>query len=376
MLDILAPILRGILSRIYPDNKFSVTVCPVLGKEEQCLHISLPDIDVADESEIGELCSILKCYLEDYKEKMNNFPPQINIVNKSSAISFHIDKTPCAVSAKFSEIQGKVVFITGASKGIGASIVKDLIERGAFVYIGYNSNRAVAKNLVETLHQKFGLRCSEEIKIDVTSEESVSAAARDILKKSGGLDVLISNAGIIKPGTVKSLMLKDFLNVMNVNYVGYFLLVKHFSPIFQLQNAAHGNYFTDIIQINSRAGIDCSPRNSAYGGSKFGGIGLTRSFACELIQDNIKVNAICPGNYYDGELWGNPETGLLVKFLQVGKVPGARTPEDVRRYYEEKTPIKRGVLPGDISKAIIYAIEQNYETGQAIPVTGGQIMLR
>lgn len=96
----------------------------------------------------------------------------------------------------------------------------------------------------------------------------------------------------------------------------------------------------------------------------------------ELVTDRIKVNSVCPGNFFDGPLWSNPERGLFVQYLNSGKVPGARTIEDVKRFYEAKVPMNRGCFPADVAKAILYSVEQKYETGQAIPVTGGQVMLK
>ena len=89
----------------------------------------------------------------------------------------------------------------------------------------------------------------------------------------------------------------------------------------------------------------------------------------------MKVNAICPGNFLDGPLWSDPEKGLFVQYLNAGKVPGAKTVADVREYYISKVPMRKGCNPSDVTKAILYAIDQTGETGQAIPVTGGQIML-
>ena len=142
------------------------------------------------------------------------------------------------------------------------------------------------------------------------------------------------------------------------------------------QNSVRKNYFSDIIQINSKSGLQGSNKNGAYAGGKFGGIGLVQSFAMELVKDNIKVNAVCPGNFFEGPLWSDPERGLFVQYLKAGKVPGAETVEDVKRFYEKKVPMERGCNGRDVSKAIYYIIEQKYETGQAVPVTGGQVMLK
>ena len=141
------------------------------------------------------------------------------------------------------------------------------------------------------------------------------------------------------------------------------------------QRAVNGEYMTDIIEINSKSGLEGSNKNFAYAGAKFGGIGLTQSFALELAPFGIKVNAICPGNFLDGPLWSDPEKGLFVQYLNAGKVPGAKTVADVRAFYEAKVPLGRGCTVEDVAKAISYVIDQKYETGQAIPVTGGQLML-
>ena len=95
----------------------------------------------------------------------------------------------------------------------------------------------------------------------------------------------------------------------------------------------------------------------------------------ELVEDNIKVNSICPGNFFDGPLWSDPKNGLFVQYLSTGKVPGAKTVEDVKRFYEAKVPMRRGCEAEDVVKAILYLVDQKYETGQAVPVTGGQVML-
>jgi sorbitol-6-phosphate 2-dehydrogenase len=199
--------------------------------------------------------------------------------------------------------------------------------------------------------------------------------AGQVLRAFGGLDILISNAGVLKAGSVKTQAVKDFDLVTAVNYKGFFVCTQVFSPIMALQHLANPAYQSDIIQINSKSGLVGSNRNGAYAGSKFGSIGLVQSFALELVEDGIKVNAVCPGNFFDGPLWSDPNDGLFVQYLRAGKVPGAKTIQDVRRAYEAKIPMGRGCTTADVMKAIYYLIEQSYETGQALPVTGGQVML-
>jgi sorbitol-6-phosphate 2-dehydrogenase len=132
----------------------------------------------------------------------------------------------------------------------------------------------------------------------------------------------------------------------------------------------------DIMQLNSKSGLEGSNRNFAYAGSKFGGIGLVQSFALELVEHNIKVNAICPGNYFDGPLWIDPEKGLFVQYLRAGKIKGAKSIDEVKNFYTSKVPMNRGCLPNDVVTALLYLRDQRYETGQALPVTGGQTMLK
>jgi sorbitol-6-phosphate 2-dehydrogenase len=100
-----------------------------------------------------------------------------------------------------------------------------------------------------------------------------------------------------------------------------------------------------------------------------------QSYALELVAHGVKVNAICPGNFFDGPLWSDPEKGLFVQYLRAGKVPGAKSVGDVKAFYEAKVPMGRGCEGADVMRALYYIVDQAYETGQAVPVTGGQIML-
>jgi len=211
------------------------------------------------------------------------------------------------------------------------------------------------------------------------SGEALQAVARlveDTVLAFGGLDLLVSNAGVLRAGGLEETDLATFEFVNKVNYTAYYLGVRQASRPMKVQHRFDPGWFADIIQINSKSGLEGSNRNFAYAGSKFAGIGLTQSFALELVEHNIKVNAVCPGNLFDGPLWSDPQTGLFVQYLRTGKVPGATTIAEVRRHYEAKVPMRRGCTIRDVARAIFYLLEQEYETGQALPVTGGQVMLK
>ena len=271
-------------------------------------------------------------------------------------------------------LYNRVVAITGGAMGFGEGIARQLFLEGANVVI-MDINEKEGARLAGELNEHRSPNRAMFVKADVSSLESMENAVFETILEFSGLDVLISNAGILKAGSIEELDEGAFDFVTQVNYKGYYNCVKAVVPVMKLQNRFSTRNFGDLIQINSKSGLEGSKKNFAYAGSKFGGIGLTHSFAMELITDRIKVNAICPGNYFEGPLWSDPSNGLFIQYLKSGKVPGALTVEDVKRHYESVVPAGRGCRVEDVVKAIKYVIDQEYETGQAIPVTGGQVML-
>ncbi len=273
-----------------------------------------------------------------------------------------------------SKISGRIAIVTGGARGFGAGIAEHLFNHSANVVIA-DLNEKEGNDLADRLNEKKTANKAVFIKADVSDPESVRELVNTATGHFGGLDILISNAGVLRAGGLDEMDPAVFASTTGVNYNGYFHCAKYASEIMRLQNQERENYYTDIIQINSKSGLRGSNRNFAYAGSKFGGIGLTQSFALELAPHRIKVNSVCPGNFYEGPLWSDPANGLFIQYLKAGKVPGAKTIDDVRKFYEDQVPMKRGCRLEDVFKAILYIIDQEYETGQAVPVTGGQVML-
>jgi NAD(P)-dependent dehydrogenase (short-subunit alcohol dehydrogenase family)/rhamnose utilization protein RhaD (predicted bifunctional aldolase and dehydrogenase) len=278
--------------------------------------------------------------------------------------------TQQAASAKH-----QTAIVTGGSQGFGEGIVRRLFKKGINVVIA-DIKEEKGKELVEELNSEDIKNQIAFVQADVSDDASMENCVYETVKQFGGLDLMISNAGILKAGGLDEMDPDTFEAITRVNYKGYYISARQSSRVMKLQSEYHETHFTDIIQINSKSGLVGSKKNFTYAGSKFGGIGLTQSFALELIPYRIKVNSICPGNYFEGPLWSDPEEGLFVQYLKAGKVPGAKTIEDVKKHYESRIPAGRGCQVDDLIKAVYYVMDQDYETGQAIPVTGGQAMLK
>ena len=277
-------------------------------------------------------------------------------------------------SSRCMVVKNRIALVTGGAQGFGKEIVCGLVSAGALVFIA-DLNMEGAVKLAENLNKEQGKITCFPMEVNVADEASVEKMTETIALKAGGLDLCISNAGVLRAAPILEQDIASFRFVTDINYTAFAIVTKHCGLLMRTQNLCAPSWMTDIIQINSKSGLEGSNKNGAYAGSKFGSIGLVQSFAKELVEYRIKVNAVCPGNFFDGPLWSDPEKGLFTQYLKAGKVPGAKSIDDVQTFYEAKVPMGRGCTGLDVIRAILYLIEQVYETGQALPVTGGQVML-
>lgn len=279
-----------------------------------------------------------------------------------------------ASSASKGRVEGRTIIVTGAAQGFGEGIARELMAQGANIVVA-DLNEATGEKTAASFNEKAGANKAIFVKTNVADMASLRNLMKETIVNFGALDAFVSNAGVVRAGGLDVMTPENFEFVTKINYEAYFFCAKVASHIMKIETRYDPEYFADIIQVNSKSGLRGSKANFAYAGGKFGGIGLTQSFALELAPYRVKVNSICPGNYYDGPLWSNPENGLFIQYLNAGKVPGAKTVQDVKDYYLAQVPMRKGCNPVDVCKAILYAIDQTGETGQAIPVTGGQVML-
>lgn len=299
----------------------------------------------------------------------------IVIANSQAELFLLKEGTLKEMPAPTGRVANRIFIITGGAQGFGAGVAEEIFNQGGNVVIA-DLNEEKGQAMAKSLNASGKENKAVFISANVSDPASVEKMVNQTVEVFGGLDVMVSNAGILRAGGLDEMTPETFKLMTDVNYTGFFYCAKYASKVMKVQTSYKKDFYCDIIQINSKSGLKGSKKNFAYAGGKFGGIGLTQSFALELMEFNVKVNSICPGNFFDGPLWSDPERGLFVQYLKAGKVPGAQTVADVKNFYERQVPARRGCRVIDVARAIFYVVEQEYETGQAIPVTGGQEMLK
>lgn len=250
-------------------------------------------------------------------------------------------------------LNGKRAVITGAAQGLGRALAQRMAGEGAKVVIG-DMNLEGAK---QTAAMMDGAAAYE---LNIADYSSCELFMKSAIEFFGGIDILVANAAIIISGGIGELEADKWKKVLEVNLCGFYNTAK--AAVKFMDSGS-------IIQINSKSGKKGSYKNSAYAASKFGGIGLVQSLALELAEDNIRVNAICPGNLLDSPLWTKSLFKMYAKNQGISE-------EEIRQKYINQVPLKRGCSYDDVANMLVYLAsdEATYMTGQAINITGGQQM--
>jgi 3-oxoacyl-[acyl-carrier protein] reductase len=185
-------------------------------------------------------------------------------------------------------LAGQVAIVTGAGRGIGASIARQLSSLGATAVLCGRTD-AVLESSAQAIAQAGGK--AEVVPCDVTSLQSVEAAAKHVEALFGRVDILVNNAGIGGfGGPLHQLAPDSWDQILNTNLRGVFYTTRAFAPMMIRARSGH------IINISSLAGKNALPNGAAYAASKWGLNGLSYSLAEELRSHNIRVAVICPGS--------------------------------------------------------------------------------
>jgi len=215
------------------------------------------------------------------------------------------------------DFTGKVVLITGSSRGIGAEMIKAFGAHGAQCVVNYvadaqGQNKADAMKVANVLEDPLVIEC------DVTQPAQVEAMMKQIEAERGGLDILVNNSGIISDRTIKKMSVDDFESVIRVNLIGTFVVTQKATAILR-----RGGRIINMSSVSGQLGLF---GQANYSSSKAGIIALTKVSAREFARQNITVNAIAPGFIDIGMSKGMPDevTQNFIKQIPLGRLGEAR----------------------------------------------------
>ena len=240
-------------------------------------------------------------------------------------------------------LAGKVAIVTGASRGIGAAIVKKLADEGATVV-------AVARS-VESCEG--AAMCQ---KVDVSDSAQVDACVKAVIEKFGKVDILVNNAGVTKDGLLMRMSDADWDQVVDINLRGTFLFTRAVSrPMMKNKGADGSQLGGSIVNIASVVGITGNAGQANYTASKGGVIALTKTVAKELGSRNVRCNAVAPG--------------FIVSAMT------DKLPDEVKKQYAATIPLGRFGTVEDIANCVAWLAgdQASYVTGQVISVNGGMV---
>ena len=242
----------------------------------------------------------------------------------------------------------KVVFVTGATRGIGKQIAITFAKEGYDIAINYRKENADLENTKKVIEEN-GVKCLA-VQGDVSSFEDCERFVKEIINKYGKIDVLVNNAGITKDTLLMRMKKEDFESVIDVNLVGTFNVTKNVIPY--MMKARGGK----IINISSVVGVSGNAGQTNYSASKAGIIGFTKSLAKEIASRNILVNAVAPG------------------FIETDMTNVLK--DEVKENISKQIPLNRMGKAEDVANVVKFLASEDssYITGQVINIDGGMVM--
>jgi 3-oxoacyl-[acyl-carrier protein] reductase len=245
------------------------------------------------------------------------------------------------------KLQGKVAVVTGASKGIGASIAKYFAAEGAAVVVNYASSKEGADRVVKEIASKGGKAVA--VQADVSKQKDIERLFAEAKKAFGKLDILVNNAGVYEFSPLDGVTEDHFRKHFDLNVLGLVLASKEAAKYFGAEGGS-------IINISSAASTITPPNTSVYTGTKGAVDAVTRTLAKELGPRNIRVNALNPGMI---------ETE--------GVISAGFDKSDFRKQLESQTPLGRIGQVEDVAPAAVFFASRDsaWITGETLVIAGG-----
>lgn len=242
-------------------------------------------------------------------------------------------------------LDGRVALVTGASRGIGASIAVELAARGAVVAVNYAGSKDAADTVVAAIESAGG--AAKTFQADVSDSGACAKLVGDVHDAFGSLDIVVNNAGITRDGLLVRMSDEDWDAVIATNLSGVFAVSRAAGKIMMKQRSG------SIVNVTSVVGLVGNAGQVNYSAAKAGVIGLTKSVAKELAPRGVRVNAVAPGF--------------------IGTDMTAKLSEAVCEAARSQIALGRFGEPGDIANAVAFLAsdESSYITGQVLAVDGG-----
>jgi acetoacetyl-CoA reductase len=241
-------------------------------------------------------------------------------------------------------LDGQTAIVTGAGRGIGSAVARELAATGANIVVNYSTSSDAARALAAEI-EEIGPKALV-VHADVTDYAQVTEMIKQTMQAFGQIDILVNNAGITRDKTLKNMSREDWDEVIHVNLDSLFNCTRQVLP-FMLERKKG-----KIVNISSFVAQGGNVGQSNYAATKAGIIGFTKSVALEVSRYGITVNAVCPGF---------TETDML-----------AAVPENIRQRILDKIPMGRFGQPEEIATCVRYIVsEADYMTAQAISINGG-----
>lgn len=248
-----------------------------------------------------------------------------------------------------STLKGRHALVTGASKGIGAGIAKELAASGAAVIVNYASDQSGAESVVQEILAADGRAVA--IQGNVTNPDDVRRLLAEAKQAFGSLDVLVNNAGVYQPMPLEEITVEEFHREFDTNVLGPLLMIRESVEYFSPDGGS-------VINIGSGASQMCPPGFSIYAASKIALDAITRVLSKELAPRNIRVNSVNPG-------------AVLSEGTQAAGLYGVGS--NFERKLVESTPLGRIGTPSDIAKIVRFLASEDsgWLTGEVLLASGG-----